>query len=81
MSGHLTAEYVQNHMRTVHTPDSWARAIAEQALQAAATAIGAKSVGEQTVDMQLKVSAFEPAGCIRICGIVNGVQICYHQSF
>ena len=76
----LTTQYIDDHLHGVHTAESWARAVTEQVLNGAKKSINA---GDESASVQCNftVSAFEPAGCIRICATIDGVYICYHQDF
>ncbi len=73
----LTADYLKAHRHSLHTPESWGRALAEQILQAA---IPKTKAGLDTIDIDAKftVEAYEPLGCVQVCGTINGVQVCYH---
>jgi hypothetical protein len=42
--------------------------------------IGDGELDNTSVDVKFHVTAFEPKGCIRICGVINGVYICYHVN-
>jgi hypothetical protein len=75
----LTKKYIQDHLN-VHTADSWGRALGEQILRNVEKTIGDGELDNTSVDVKFHVTAFEPKGCIRICGVINGVYICYHVN-
>ena len=76
----LTKQYIAEHMRTVHTAESFGRAIVEQILNQASEKTGEDGEDAVTVNMNFEVKAFEPATCVQICGEYNGVKICYHVN-
>jgi hypothetical protein len=76
----VSKKYLDDHKATLHTPESWARALAEQVMNAGIAKLGEKSAESVSVDAQFHVSAYEPKGCIRICGVINGIYICYHVN-
>lgn len=75
----LTAEYLENHRHAVHTPESWARAIAERILNAAIEAAGT-GVPSVEIPATFRVKAYEPLGCVQFCTIIYGVEVCYHLN-
>jgi len=68
---------MENHAEHhIHTPDSWARAIASLALdQAAAT--GELKPDGPPVSTKLQMTVQVVADCLRYCVIINGTKICF----
>jgi hypothetical protein len=75
----IDKKYIDDHL-SVHTAESFARALSEQVLKAAADKVGATTVDVAEVDAKFTVSEFKPAGCIRVCANINGVMVCYHVN-
>jgi len=74
----LTPKYVEDHLNNVATPESFARALGEQALRAAAAAVSVKPAPSVAIPATITVTPAEAAGCIRVCANINGVIVCYH---
>jgi hypothetical protein len=75
----ITAKYLEEHRHSLHTPESWGRALAERVLEAAINKIGS-GAGPVDIDMKFTVKAYDPLGCVQICAVYNGVQVCYHVN-
>jgi hypothetical protein len=81
----LTSNYIEDHMVTTHTPDSWARQVCVDVLSAAIYQLGNKSSREVEIDAKFTVSSVEPpegvvrSTCIKVCvSVGNGPQKCVH---
>jgi hypothetical protein len=72
------APYVKDHIATIHTPDSWARSVSEQALNEAIKKMKGGTVPSVTVDAKFHITAVQAKGCIQICGEIGGVMVCTH---
>ena len=60
----------------IHTPDSWARAVASLALDEAIKA-GGLGPDKPPVNVGAKLTVQVAPECHIICVIINGVRICY----
>lgn len=72
------AKYVKDHIATIHTPDSWARSISEQALNEAIKQMKGGKAPSVTVPATFHITAVEAKGCIQVCGEIGGVVVCTH---
>ncbi len=77
---HLDPQYIKEHISGVHTPESWARAITQLALKAAADKMGTTSAASVDIDAKITISAYQPQTCINICATIEGVMVCYHAN-
>ena len=76
----LTKAYLEAHRVGINTPESWGRAITEMVVTAAEANIGLGSTTSASVPVEFTLKPFVPAGCVQICCIINGVQVCYHLN-
>jgi len=60
----------------IHTPDSWARAVASLALDQAITAGGLKR-GGPPVSAELEMTVQVAQECHRFCVIIGGTKMCF----
>ena len=86
----LTTQYIEDHLVSVHTEESWARAITEMVLRAAITQLAAGSAEEVAIDVKFRVRAVEPevmtrsgstttVKCIKVCvDGGSGIMTCKH---
>lgn len=80
MPATLTPEYIDQHMHSVHTPESWGRFLISSILNEAKKQAGNGDGSAVEIPVQFKVSTFEPKGCIQICGGTGGVSGCVHVN-
>jgi len=75
----LTPKYLDDHMK-VHTAETWATALAEQILKSSRDQVekGGGSAKSAEIKATFTVTPFEPEFCVRICGNINGVYLCWH---
>ena len=60
----------------IHTPDSWARAVASLALQQVA-ATGNLKAGGPPVSAELALTVQLGTDCHRFCVIIGGTKMCF----
>jgi len=60
----------------IHTPDSWARAVASLALDQARTS-GELKLGGPAVNTDLQLTVQVVADCHRFCVIIGGTKMCF----
>ena len=75
----MSRDYIEAHRAGIHTADSWGRAIVELIFNDVEKRMG-KGGSEIQVEAAFKVTAYEPRGCVQICAVINGVQVCYHVN-
>ncbi|MCJ7934464.1 MAG: hypothetical protein MUW56_12705 [Chryseobacterium sp.] len=76
----ISRKYIDDHKKSVHTADSFGRALIEQILSESIQKIGTEEAQSVNVDVKFKIEAFEPATCLRVCANINGVEVCYHVN-
>jgi len=76
----LTKKYIHEHRHSIHTYESFGRAVIEQLLNAAEQQAGDSGVEKASINVKYEIAAYEPMTCIQICGEYNGVRICYHVN-
>lgn len=83
----LNRAYIEDHMVTANTPDSWARQLCVDVLNAALDQVGSESVRSVELPATFTVSPVEPpegvvrSSCIRVCvSIGSGSQKCVHLN-
>lgn len=64
------------HGNHIHTPDSWARAVASLALDQAATT-GELKPGGPAVNAELQMTVQVGTDCHRYCVIIGGTKMCF----
>ena len=60
----------------IHTPDSWARAVASLALDQA-IATGSLQAGGPPVSADLQLTVQVGTDCYRYCVLISGTKICF----
>lgn len=64
------------HHSHIHTPDSWARAVASLALEQA-KASGSLKHGGPPVSTELQMTVQAATDCHRYCVIISGTKMCF----
>lgn len=74
----MNAEYIEQHMTNVHTPESFGRSVIAHALKAAKKELGAKVQSSVNISATIEVSEVPARQCVRVCVIIAGAEICTH---
>ena len=81
----VSREYITDRGLRIHTDESFAKAIQEAALEAAAEAVGSSAKDVITIDdVSIEISRAEFAtmtgvdACLRICVRIFGKRVCKH---
>lgn len=77
----LNKKYLKDHTNSIHTFDSFGRALVEQLMNAGVKQLGDKETEVVNIDAKFTIEAFEPKACVRLCTNIGGVVVCYHVNF
>jgi hypothetical protein len=74
----LKANYIRDHMGV--DAETFGKLIIEAALAQAADELGGDEKDVVTIPLSLSVSERSARGCVQVCYIKDGMQICVHKN-